>query len=41
MPFHSSSTRKSISAILDKKTTIKSLFINKIGGDLICLDNSV
>ena len=37
----SSSTRKNISAILSAKTTIKSLSINKIGGDLICLDNSV
>lgn len=36
-----SSTRRNISAILSAKTTIKSLSINKIGGDLICLDNSV
>ena len=34
-------TRRNISAILSAKTTIKSLSINKIGGDLICLDNSV
>lgn len=33
--------RKNISAILSTETTIKSLLINKIGGDLICLDNSV
>lgn len=35
------SMRKNISAILSTKTVIKSLLINKIGGVLICLDNSV
>lgn len=34
-------TRKNISASLSTETTIKSLSINKIGGDLICLDNGV
>ena len=37
----SSLTRRNISATLSTKTAIKSLSINKIGGDLICLDNSV
>ena len=41
MIFKISSTRRNISAILSTETTIKSLSINKIGGGLICLDNSV
>ena len=33
--------RRNISAILSTETVAKSLSINKIGGDLICLDNGV
>ena len=35
------STRRNISAFLSTETAIKSLSINKIGRDLICLDNGV